>query len=164
MGVPTGNVEVRYLPADRLLVERIIEWQVDHYRPSFPSFDHEDWLDFYGPHMRGQNGPLPVVLGAFDTGECVGTVAIVERDDLDDVDHYTPWIAAMIVDPARRGAGIGTELLLAALGRCRDLYYSRVYLWTHDMGDWYRRIGWTEVEQRVFREVPITIFSLDVIP
>lgn len=164
MGIPTGEVEVRYLPADRLLVERIIEWQVDHYRRSFPSFDHDDWLDFYGPHMRGQDGPLPVVLGAFDAGECIGTVAIVERDDLDDVDQHTPWIAAMIVDPSRRGNGIGTELLEAALGRCRDLYFGRVYLWTHDMEDWYQRLGWAKVEARTFRGVPITIFSLDLTP
>lgn len=162
MSAPTGEVEVRYLPADRLLVERIINWQVDHYHRSFPSFDHDDWLDFYGPHMRGQNGPLPVVLGAFDAGDCVGTVAVVERDDLDDVDAYTPWIAAMIVDPERRRRGTGSELLRAALGRCRDLDFGRVYLWTHDMENWYRRLGWIEVETRTFREVPITIFSLDL--
>lgn len=162
MGVPTGEVEVRYLPADRMLVERLIEWQVDHYRDSFPSFDHDDWIDFYGPHMRGQDGPLPVVLGAFHDGECVGTVSIVDRDDLDDVDHYTPWVAAMIVDPKRRGQGIGRALLVAALGRCRDLFFGRVYLWTHDQFDWYRRLGWREVETRSFRGVPITIFSLDL--
>jgi len=162
MGVPTGEIEVRYLPADRMLVERIIEWQVEHYRDAFPSFDHEDWIDFYGPHMRGQDGPLPVVLGAFDDGRCIGTVSIVERDDLDDVDDYTPWIAAMIVDPVRRGAGVGTALLSAALGRCRDLYFGRVYLWTHDQADWYRRLGWTEVESKVFRTTPITIFRLDL--
>lgn len=162
MGVPTGEVEVRYLPADRMLVERLIEWQVDHYRDSFPSFDHDDWIDFYGPHMRGQDGPLPVVLGAFHDGECVGTVSIVDRDDLDDVDHYTPWVAAMIVDPNRRGQGIGRALLAAALGRCRDLFFGRVYLWTHDQFDWYRRLGWREVETRSFRGVPITIFSLDL--
>jgi len=162
MGVPTGEVEVRYLPADRMLVERLIEWQVDHYRDSFPSFDHDDWIDFYGPHMRGQDGPLPVVLGAFHDGECVGTVSIVDRDDLDDVDHYTPWVAAMIVDPDRRGQGIGRALLAAALGRCRDLFFGRVYLWTHDQFDWYRRLGWQEVETRSFRGVPITIFSLDL--
>lgn len=163
MGIPTGEVEVRYLPADRLLVERIIEWQVDHYRSSFPSFDHDDWIDFYGPHMRGQEGPLPVVLGAFEAGECIGTIAIVERDDLDDVDHFTPWIAAMIVDPRFRGRGIGSELLEAALGRCRDLYFGRVYLWTHDMQAWYQRLGWNTTEQRTFRDVPITIFSRDLI-
>lgn len=154
---------MRYLPADRLLVERIIAWQVDHYRASFPSFDHDDWIDFYGAHMRGQEGPLPVVLGAFESGECVGSVAIVERDDLDDADDLTPWIAAMIVNPAHRDRGIGSSLLEAALGRCRDLYFGRVYLWTHDMQDWYRRLGWTQVEERAFRGVPITIFSLDLL-
>ena len=162
MGVPTAEVEVRYLPADRMLVERIIEWQVDHYHGVFPSFDHDDWIDFYGPHMRGQDGPLPVVLGAFEDGRCIGTVAIVERDDLDDVDDYTPWIAAMIVDPAKRVAGVGTALLNAALGRCRDLFFGRVYLWTHDQADWYERLGWTTVENKVFRGVPITIFRLDL--
>ena len=162
MGVPTGDVGVRYLPADRMVVERIIRWQVDHYRESFPSFDYDDWIDFCGPHMRGQDGPLPVVLGAFDGTECIGTVAIVERDDLDDVDHYTPWIAAMIVDPSHRGHGVGRSLLAAALGRCRDLYFSRVHLWTHDQFEWYRRLGWREVESRKFRDIPITIFSLDL--
>ena len=162
MGGPTGDVEVRYLPADRMVVERIIHWQVNHYRDAFPSFDHDDWIDFYGPHMRGQDGPLPVVLGAFEGIECVGTVAIVERDDLDDVDQYTPWIAAMIVDPSRRGRGIGRTLLNAALGRCRDLLISRVYLWTHDQFDWYRRLGWAEVESKEFRGVGITIFASDL--
>lgn len=162
MGVPTGEVEVRYLPADRMIVEKIIEWQVEHYRGVFPVFDHDDWIDFYGPHMRGQDGPLPVVLGAFEDGRCIGTVAIVERDDLDDVNHYTPWIAAMIVDPARRGSRVGTALLNAALGRCRDLFFGRVYLWTHDQNAWYLRLGWTKVEDRVFRGVSITIFYIDL--
>ena len=162
MEFPTGECEVRYLPADRMVVERVIQWQVDHYRTSFPSFDHDDWIDFYGPHMRGQEGPLPVVLGAFRGEECNGSVAVVERDDLDDVDHYTPWIAAMIVDPAHRGQRVGSSLLEAALGRCRDLFFGRVYLWTHDQRDWYRRLGWTEVEEKTFRGVPITIFRLDL--
>ena len=162
MRVPSGEVEVRHLPADRKIIEQIIEWQVDHYCAVFPSFDHDDWTDFYGPHMRGQDGPLPVVLGAFEDGRCIGTVAIVDRDDLDAVDHYTPWIAAMIVDPTRRGSRVGTALLDAALGHCRCLFFTRVHLWTHDQHDWYLRLGWTKVEDVEFRGVPITIFHRDL--
>jgi N-acetylglutamate synthase-like GNAT family acetyltransferase len=68
----------------------------------------------------------------------------------------------MIVDPARRGSRVGTALLDAALGRCRDLSFVRVYLWTHDQGDWYLRLGWTKVEDKMFRGVPVTIFHIDL--
>lgn len=163
MGVPVGDVEIRDLSADGPIVERLIGWQIAHYRKAFPSFDRDDSLDFYAPLMRRHHGSLPVLLGAFVEGECTGTVAIVERDDLDDVDGYTPWIAAMIVDPERRGSGTGTALLEAAVARCRDMRFELVYLWTHDMQDWYAQLGWEKVEERSFRNVSITIFKLDPI-
>jgi N-acetylglutamate synthase-like GNAT family acetyltransferase len=69
----------------------------------------------------------------------------------------------MIVDPERRGSGTGTALLEAAVARCRDMRFELVYLWTHDMQDWYAQLGWEKVEERSFRNVSITIFKLDPI-
>jgi hypothetical protein len=42
------------------------------------------------------------------------------------------------------------------------LFFGRVYLWTHDQNDWYLRLGWTKVEDKVFRGVPITILYIDL--
>ncbi|MEY2969517.1 MAG: hypothetical protein RIQ64_2144, partial [Actinomycetota bacterium] len=43
-----------------------------------------------------------------------------------------------------------------------DLFFGRAYLWTHDQNAWYLRLGWTKVEDRVFRGVSITIFHRDL--
>ena len=147
------------LPVDRLVVERIIGWQIEHYREVFPSFDHADWTEFYRPHILGEPGERSTVLAAFRNDQLVGAVSVVERDDLDDCDQFTPWIAAMIVDPNLRGRGIGSVLLESALEFCRRALVPRVFLWTHDMSEWYQRIGWTEEETRNFRGVRITILS-----
>ena len=154
----TGRIEVVDLPKDPEVVARIIEWQIDHYKAAFPSFDHDDWTAFYSPWFSPR-GRLPIVLGVLHDGRCIGTVAIVERDDLDDVDDLTPWIAAMIIDPSFRSRGFGTQLINAALDRCRAEGIPRVFLWTHDQQDWYRRTGWTELQRRKFRGIEISIFS-----
>lgn len=157
MAPGTGSLIVGDFPFDGVLIEHVIEWQIAHYAEAFPSFDHADWTEFYSAWVNRGAEAMPVVLAAFDGDACVGTVAIVEHDDLDD--ERTPWIAAMIVDPAKRGRGIGTQLLAAALLRCKNEGIRRVHLWTHDQADWYHRSGWTSEETRVFRGVEITVFS-----
>ena len=107
--------------------------------------------------MLDQAKKLTLTSRAFRNDQLVGVVSVVERDDLDDCDHFTPWIAAMIVDPNLRGRGIGSVLLESALEFCHRARVPRVFLWTHDMSEWYRRIGWAEEETRNFRGVRITI-------
>ncbi len=155
----SGEVEVIELPVDPSTITRITGWQIEHYAAEFPSFDHADWSAFYAPWVERDEVRLPIMLAATSNGEIVGAVAIVDRDDLEDVDEYSPWIAALIVDPELRGHGTGSLLLSAALERCRREGIDRVYLWTHDQADWYRRLGWTEERRCDFRSVDITIFS-----
>lgn len=158
-----GRITVRDLPLDGVIVEQLIAWQVEEYAPSFPSFDRADWTEFYGNWTHRTDATLPVVLGGYDDGEFFGSVAIVERDDLTGVDHWTPWIAAMIVRPDLRGRGRGLHLLEAALQRCREMRLAKVYLWTENRSAWYLRLGWRIEEHMTFRGVPITVMSLDLV-
>ena len=154
-----GNIVVRELPLDADTVGRLIEWQVEEYAPSLPSFDHDDWTEFYDNWAMRGDAVLPIVLAGYDDGEFFGSVAIVERDDLEGVDHWTPWIAAMIVRPDLRGRGRGLHLLEAALERCRQLGIAKIHLWTENRSAWYLRLGWSIEEQMTFRGVPITVMS-----
>ena len=126
MAPDAGPFLIDDLPIDRHLIEQIIEWQLAHYADAFPSFDRTDWTSFYASWVHHGTDALPIVLGAYEGDECVGTVAIVAHDDLDD--DRTPWIAAMIVHPDKRGRSIGTALLAGALNRCRDEGIHRIHL------------------------------------
>ena len=154
-----GHIVVRELPSDTSTVEQLITWQIDEYAPSFPSFDHADWTEFYDNWAKRGNDPLPIVLAGYDDGEFFGSVAVVERDDLTGVDHWTPWIAAMIVRPDMRGRGRGLHLLDAALQRCREMGLSKIHLWTENRSAWYLQLGWTVEAEMTFRGVPITVMS-----
>jgi GNAT superfamily N-acetyltransferase len=156
------RIVIRDLGDDSQVVDQLVAWQVAEYATTIPSFDHDAWSVFYRDWTTKADADLPVVLAGYDDGVLFGTVAVVERDDLDDVDHWTPWIASMVVRPDLRGEGRGLLLLEAALDRCRQLGVRKVYLWTEHRQAWYSRLGWSIEEEREFRGVPITVMSLEL--
>lgn len=157
------SIRVIDLPAalrsDPQIVDRFVSWQMQHYVDSFPSYTHDEWARFYNGHLVRNDNPLPHVLVGYDGDEVVGTIAVTERDDLVDADHFTPWIAGAIISPTKRGRGRGAHLIAAAENHARGIGVQRLYLWTHDRSAWYLRLGWAIEEHREFRGVGITIMS-----
>ena len=147
------------LRSDPSVVDHFVSWQMLHYADSFPSYTHDEWAEFYNDHLVRNDNPLPHVLVGYDGDEVVGTIAITERDDLEDADRFTPWIAGAIIAPTKRGRGRGAHLITAAENYARGIGVQRLYLWTHDRSAWYSRLGWAVEEHREFRGVAITIMS-----
>ena len=158
-----GRIVVEELPNDSALIERLVEWQVEEYATTIPSYDRASWQAFYREWTeRPAGASLPVVFAGFEDGEFFGSVAIVADDDLPNAGHWTPWIASMIVRSDARGRGRGQHLLDAALRRCRELGIAKIHLWTEHRQAWYSRLGWTVEDEREFRGVPITVMSLEL--
>ena len=74
--------------------------------------------------------------GAYDdAGGLVGYARVV-------TDHATfAWLCDVYVDPAARGAGVGTALLEAVRAQLADYRLRRVLLATHDAHRVYERYG-----------------------
>ena len=87
---------------------------------------------------------LPVRLIALLDGKCVGTVSIVVNDLK--FRDYTPWLAALYVDPEHRSQGVGRRLVDAVKEAVRQLGYDKLYLRTEHAGDYYRALGWDYIE------------------
>lgn len=82
---------------------------------------------------------IPLAFVAFDGEAPVATVSLVENDDEARPD-LRPWLAALYVQPAARGRGIGAALVRECLAAAAALGETRVHLGTATP-DFYARLG-----------------------
>ena len=94
-------------------------------------------------------GPIPSALVAHRGGEFLGTASVIACD-LDTRPRYTPWIAAVWVEPSQRRRGVGGALVRAAADLVHALGRDRAYLCAMPENHaFYVRQGWQIVEDHV---------------
>ncbi len=92
---------------------------------------------------------IPSTWVAHRGGSFLGTVALI-AGDVEQRPAFTPWAAALWVEPAARGAGLGTALAAHAAARAFAAGHDRVYLAaTPENAPFYLRRGWSRVESGV---------------
>ena len=103
------------------------------------------------------NECFPFGIVAHDGQRYLGsTLGIVS--DLDVRPQYTPWVAAVWVEPEYRGQNIGRSLVSSAEEACFKQGFQRVYLCARAARhDFYARQGWVPIEQDV-GEKRLTVF------
>jgi GNAT superfamily N-acetyltransferase len=93
--------------------------------------------------------PIPTALVAHDVS------------DLDERPHYTPWVAAVWVEPQYRSCGIGAALVERAAREGFASGAHRLYLCAREARtQFYRRLGWIPLEHGVGR-LGLTVFIRD---
>ncbi|QQS12039.1 MAG: GNAT family N-acetyltransferase [Rhodospirillales bacterium] len=94
-------------------------------------------------------GPLPFAVVAHDGGAYLGSTLGV-ASDLDERPGYTPWVAAVWVEPAHRLRSVGRSLVGHAAGVCFARGFPRAYLCASvERRDFYVRQGWVPIEADV---------------
>lgn len=101
--------------------------------------------------------PIPFALVAHRGDTFLGTASVIAAD-LEDRPQYSPWVAAVWVDPKFRMQEIGTALVGRAAEDAFALNVRRVYLCAQkERRRFYTRQGWTSIEEDV-GERKVTIF------
>src|SRR5207248_465205 len=104
--------------------------------------------------------PLPFCLVAHTDDIFHGTVSVILSDEAA-CPVYTPWIAALWVDPEARRHGIGTGLVTEAVLRTVALGIPRLYLAARlQSRAFYEERGWTMREEHVGDD-DLTILTRD---
>lgn len=93
--------------------------------------------------------PIPFALVAHEGDTFLGTASVI-ASDLEDRPQYTPWVAAVWVDPQYRQRQIGRALVARASQDCFALGIDRAYLCAPEpRRNFYLRQGWVPVEEAV---------------
>lgn len=102
---------------------------------------------------------LPFALVAHDGEAFLGTASVI-ASDLEDLPQYTPWVAAVWVEPEHRQRQIGRTLVARAASEAFVLGVDRVYLCASAIRrNFYLRQGWEPIEENVGPR-GVTVFSL----
>jgi predicted N-acetyltransferase YhbS len=101
-------------------------------------------------HLRAfRTDAIPLGVVAHRDEEFVGSAILIDSD-VEERPQYTPWLAALWVEPAERMRGMGEALSQRIVDEAVALGFDRIHLCAvPDKSDYYARRGWTEVERGV---------------
>jgi N-acetylglutamate synthase-like GNAT family acetyltransferase len=101
--------------------------------------------------------PIPFALVAHRNSAFIGTASVIAAD-LEERPQYSPWVAAVWVDPQYRMREIGSALVARAVEETFALNFRRVYLCAEkERRRFYVRQGWNPIEEDV-GERKLTVF------
>lgn len=147
--------------------ERVLAWALDLWGDHFPNYSRQDWADFYANSAQSNyrswiGHGQELVYIAKQGGRVVGTIGLVDFDELEEFRHLKPWIAAFIVDPNLHGQGIGTQILTLLEEKARSLGIEVLHLWTEDQGAFYRRRGYNPLSSTNLGHLDIEVMRKEL--
>jgi GNAT superfamily N-acetyltransferase len=108
-------------------------------------------------HENLTTEPIPIALVAHNGAEFLGTASVI-ASDLEERPQFTPWVAAVWVEPHARARGVGGALVERAARDCFALGIARAYLCARPvLAGFYERLGWIVIERDV-GERGLTVF------
>jgi N-acetylglutamate synthase-like GNAT family acetyltransferase len=108
-------------------------------------------LDYISARLRENLSatPIPFALVAHHGEAFLGTASVI-ASDLAERPQFTPWVAAVWVDPEARQRGIGATLVDRAAQDCFALGVARAFLCARPQrAGYYEKLGWTSIEREV---------------
>lgn len=138
------TVRIGLMPRDEFVWHEVAEWSIREWGAQFPGDTVATYTDLYAQSCASIDA-LPKVYVAHSDSGVVGTVTLVDDDELPDAPEPGPWLAALYVRDDQRGRGIGRELVTHCESEARRLKVPQLWLYTPAHRQWYEMLGWTYV-------------------
>lgn len=92
-------------------------------------------------------------------GQLAGSAAIIQSD-MDTRPELTPWLASVYVAAEFRRRGIGGKLVEHVMRQAKAAGIAKLYLFTPDQADFYKKLGWTAMGEETYRACPVTVMQV----
>lgn len=101
---------------------------------------------------------IPSMFIAVNNDQLLGTAAIVEHD-METHQELSPWLASVFVDPLYRRQGTGSALVKHVMLQAEDRAVEKLYLFTPDKENFYRRFGWSVLSRETYHDEQVVIMQ-----
>lgn len=89
---------------------------------------------------------LPFGIALLDGDEIIG-FCVLEKENLHKYPEISPWISDVMIMPKYRGKGYGAKLIEKAEQVLVSLGYNKIYLWTDQAPEFYKKHGYEYLKE-----------------
>lgn len=146
-------VDLRKIPE---IIPKLAEWHHGQWAYLNPQDTLEKRVEKTKRYLCEE--PIPSTFVAIESGEVLGSAAIVEHD-METRMEYSPWLASVFVSPEHRAKGIGSTLVTHVMSFAKKNGTNTLYLFTTDREHFYKRLGWSTIHIEPFNVVQAIIMQ-----
>lgn len=126
-------------------LEKIINKHYTYWKQFNPALDLEDTIYKFKKLYTSEN-KLPIGYACYDEENLVG-FSTLRKENLKKYPKIFPWISSVMIFDEYRGQGYGRKMLQEIANKAKELGYKKVYLWTDQAPEFYKKIGYTYLQQ-----------------
>lgn len=91
--------------------------------------------------MRNNIGNLPKGIALIDNGNIAGFCTLRMNRLINHLDK-NPWLCNLMIFDGFKGKGLARILVNSACQKFKELGYDKIYVWTDQAPQFYKKIGW----------------------
>lgn len=152
-------MKFEYLINHKKHIPVVSDWFHSEWSHLNPERSKENVVNIIHSHLN--KAFLPIIFISIDNNELVGTVSL-RKFEMENYEHLFPWLSSLYVPNNKRRRGIGRFLVSQCLKKAKELGEKKIYLFTEDHEDWYKKIGWKSIQQVIHRGYPANIMQFDL--
>lgn len=153
------GLKIEHLAKHRVAIPLVAGWVEQEWGHLLPEATFETFIQSFAertvPHQ------LPATWVALIGEQVVGTASL-DPYDMTTRPEFSPWLAAVYVPPEFRGQGIGSRLVRTAVQEAAALGLPHLYLFTPDKMNFYKRLGWQNIETTHYRDLEVVIMQYNL--
>lgn len=157
----SNMIKIDYLKNHPDQIETCGTWAFKTWGHYTPDKNLKDYIESRKEYLN--ENFLPFTLIAFNDAKPIGMCSLAKTRGI--LPGLTPWLAALYVELAFRGQGVGTLLEKDICQKARDMGYQKIYCFTSDKTviPWYVKHGWQYRELSWIHDHEITVLEKDLL-
>lgn len=121
-------------------LDKIINKHYTHWKQFNKVLDFEEIADNFKNQLTKTEG-LPMGYAYYNDDTLVGFCTL-KKENLKKYPEIYPWISSVMIFDEYRHQGYGTKI-----NKAKELGYDKVYLWTDQASDFYKKIGYSYLQK-----------------